>query len=166
MPRTVTMKGQTLELTGPELKIGVKAPAFSLLDQDMNVVTLADFPRKIKVLSVTPSLDTPVCDLQIRRFNQEATKHLEAVVLNISMDLPFAIKRFCSANGLDRVKALSDHRTADFGNDYGVLISGLRLLARAVIVIDSGDVVRFVQIVPELTEQPDYTGALECLANM
>jgi thiol peroxidase len=116
------------------------------------------------VISVTPSLDTPVCDMQARRFNQEASRFSDdVVIMNVSMDLPFAIARFCAAAGIDRVKAFSDHRDAAFGTAYGVLIKELRLLARSLFVLDRDNTARFVQIVPEVTQPPDYDGALAVL---
>lgn len=157
----VVMHGNPLTLTGTELKPGDKAPDFTVLDGELKEVGLKDFEGKIKIISVTPSLDTPVCDLQARRFNAEAVQlPADVVVINISMDLPFAISRFCTSAGIDKVKAFSDHRNASFGNTYGVLIKELRLLCRSIFIIDKKDVIRYVQIVPEITEQPDYERAL------
>lgn len=154
----VTIKGNPLTLIGSELKVGEKAPDFTVLNGDLKEVRLKDFAGKIKVISVTPSLDTPVCDMQARSFNHEATQLADnVVVLNISMDLPFAISRFCTTAGIDKVKVLSDHRDASFGNAYGVLIKELRLLARSVFVIDKNDVISYREIVPELTNPPDFT---------
>jgi thiol peroxidase len=154
----VTMKGDPLTLVGPAIKVGERAPGFVVLNKELKEVSLKDFDGKVKIVSVTPSLDTPVCDMQARRFNQEASQLGDNVaVLNISMDLPFAISRFCSAAGIDRVTVLSDHRDASFGASYGVLIKELRLLARAIFVIDKGDVVSYQEIVPELTNPPDFT---------
>jgi len=162
MSRVVTIKGNPLTIIGNELRVGDRAPEFSVLDADLKEVHLSDFKGKIKLISVTPSLDTPVCDMQARRFNQEAAKLPEdVVVLNISMDLPFAISRFCTTAGIDRVKAYSDHRDASFGNSFGVLIKELRLLARSIFIIDRIDTIRYIEIVPDLTEQLDYDKALE-----
>ncbi|MGD2079755.1 MAG: thiol peroxidase [Nitrospirota bacterium] len=161
MARTVTMKGQPLTLAGPELKVGDKAPGFRVLDRELNEVGLEDCGGKVRLLSVTPSLDTPVCDMQARRFNEEAAKLGDVSVFNISMDLPFAIDRFCTAAGIDKVQALSDHREASFGRAYGVLIEELRLLARSVFVVDRGDTIRYIEIVPEIKDHPDYEKALE-----
>ena len=166
MERTgvVTFRGNPLTLVGPALKAGDRAPDFVLLDQGLAPKTLADFAGKFKVISVTPSLDTPVCDLQIHWFNEDAAKQPKDVaVLNVSMDLPFAIKRFCATAGIDRAMALSDHREASFGTAYGVLMKELRLLARSVFIIDPENVIRYVQIVPEMTEEPDYEAALKAL---
>ena len=163
----VTIHGNSLTLIGPELKVGDQAPEFTVLDSDLKEVKLQEFKGKIKVISVTPSLDTPVCDLQARRFNQEAAGFAENVaVLNISMDLPFAIARFCNAAGIDKVKTLSDHRDASFGNAFGVLIKELRLLARAVFVIDKDDIIRLKEIVPEVTNHPDYDSAITLIKKM
>jgi thiol peroxidase len=163
----VTARGNPVTLTGPALKAGDRAPDFVVLDRELKETKLGDFKGKTKVISVTPSLDTPVCDMQARRFNEEAAKLPgDVVVLNISMDLPFAIDRFCTAAGIDRVKALSDHRDASFGMAYGVLIKELRLLARSVFVIDRDDVIRYVQIVPEISEHPDYERALESVRQL
>lgn len=163
----VTLQGNPLTLLGPELKLNTKAPDFRVLNQELSTITLSNFSGKIKVISVTPSLDTPVCDLQIRRFNQEASSLSEdVVVLNISMDLPFALARFCTTNSIDRVLALSDHRDASFGMNYGVLIKELRLLARAIFVIDKQDMLIYQQIVPELKDEPDYVTALAAVKNL
>jgi thiol peroxidase len=163
----ITFQGGPLTLIGPALRAGDKAPGFSVLDGELKPVSLKDFAGKTKIISVTPSLDTPVCDLQLRRFNAEAAKmSADTQVLNISMDLPFAISRFCTGAGIDRVRALSDHRDASFGAAYGVLIKELRLLARAVFVIDKNDITRYVEIVPEITNQPDYDKALDAASKL
>ena len=157
----VTFAGNPLVLIGEAVKVGDKAPDFTVVDKELKEVKLSDFAGKVKIVSVTPSLDTPVCDLQARKFNEEAQKLPDSVVvLNVSMDLPFAIARYCADAGLDRVKAFSDHRDASFGTSYGVLIKGLRLLARSIFVIDKENTIRYQQIVPEVTSQPDYDRAL------
>lgn len=157
----VTFAGNPLTLVGDEVKVGDKAPAFTVLDKDLREAKLSDFTRKVKIISVTPSLDTPVCDLQARKFNAEAGALGDQVaVINISMDLPFAIARFCTSAGIEKIRALSDHRDASFGNAYGVLIKELRLLSRSIFVIDSSDVIRYIEVVPEITNQPDYNKAL------
>ena len=131
----VTFAGNPLILIGDAVTAGDKAPDFTVVDKELNEVKLSDFVGKVKILSVTPSLDTPVCDLQARKFNEEAQKLPDTVVvLNVSMDLPFAIARYAADAGLDRVRAVSDHREASFGMAYGVLIKGLRLLARSIFV--------------------------------
>jgi len=163
----VSFKGAPLTLLGEEPKIGGKAGDFTVLDGELKEARLRDFTGKVKAISVTPSLDTPVCDMQARRFNEEAAKlPADVVILNISMDLPFAITRFCTAAGIDKVKAFSDHREASFGMAYGVLIKEIRLLARSIFIIDKNDVIRYIQIVPELTEHPDYDKALEELKRL
>lgn len=157
----VTAQGNAVTLIGAELKVGDKAPDFNVLDNDLKEVGLKDFTGKIKIISVTPSLDTPVCDMQARRFNQEAAKLPDdVVVLNISMDLPFAISRFCTTAGIDKVKSFSDHKYASFGNAYGVLIKELRLLARSIFIIDKDKVIRYIEIIPEITNHPDYDRAI------
>jgi thiol peroxidase len=163
----ITMKGKPLTLIGPDIRSGDQAPDFTAIDENLNVVNLGDFAGQTKIISVTPSLDTPVCDLQLRRFNREAASlPRDVVVLNISMDLPFAIKRFCSTAGIDRAKALSDHREASFGTAYGVLIKELRLLARSFFIIDKNNVVRYKEIVAEQSNHPDYEKALKALAEV
>ena len=163
----VTMNRNSVTLIGPDIKVGDKAPDFTVQNGELLDVKLSDFSGKTKVISVTPSLDTPVCDLQARRFNHEAASlpH-DVVVLNISMDLPFAISRFCTVAEIDRVKALSDHREASFGTAYGVLIKELRLLARSIFIIDKNNVVRYKEIVPEQSDHPDYDKALEAFGKI
>ncbi len=158
----VTIKGNPLTLIGPELKLGDKAPDFIAIDRELKEVRLKDFAGKIKIISVTPSLDTPVCDMQARRFNQEVSMLKDdVVVMNISMDLPFAISRFCTTAGIDKIKVLSDHRDAYFGSAYGVLIKELRLLARSIFVLDKSDVLKYREIVPEVTDPPDFRCPLD-----
>ena len=160
----VTFQGTPLTLMGAELRAGDQAPDFTLLDNELNEVRLSDFRGKTKVISITPSLDTPVCDMQARRFNEEAAKLPEdIVVFNVSMDLPFAISRFCTTAGIDKVKTLSDHRDASFGTAYGVLIKELRLLTRAIVILDKEDVIKYLEIVPEVTDQPDYAKAIQSI---
>jgi thiol peroxidase len=163
MERTgvITFLGGPLTLVGPEVKAGDKAPDFTVLDNGLGAKSLADFAGKTVVLSVTPSLDTPVCDAQLRKFNQAAAALGDDVaVLNVSMDLPFANKRFCSVAGIEKALTLSDHRDASFGNAWGVLIKELRLLARAIFVVGKDGVVKHAEIVPEVTHHPDYDAAL------
>ncbi|MCS7150628.1 MAG: thiol peroxidase [Caldimicrobium sp.] len=167
MERKVTLFGNPVTLIGNEVKVGDRAPDFLVLDKDLKEVKLSDFKGKIKLISVTPSLDTPVCDLQARTFNERASKLSEdIVILNISMDLPFAIARFCSAAGIEKVKVLSDHREASFGLAYGLLIKELRLLSRAVLIVDKDDIIRYIEIVPEVTNHPDYERAFEELSKV
>lgn len=169
MERTgiITMKGNPLTLVGPELKPGDKAPNFTVVDQNLAPKTLSDFEGKFKVISVTPSLDTPVCDLQIHWFNEDAANQpQEVAVINISMDLPFAIRRFCATAGIDKAVALSDHRDASFGTNWGVLIKELRLLARSIFIVDPANVIRYIQVVPEQSSEPDYETAIEALKKL
>jgi len=160
----ITMHGNPLTLVGNEVKAGDKAPDFSVIDLALKDKSLADYNGKVKLISVTPSLDTPVCDLQINQFEKDATGlSSDVAVLNISVDLPFAIKRFCSTGSVEMVAALSDHRSVSFGEAYGVLIKELRLLARSIFVIDKNDIVRYVQLVNEQTNEPDYDAAIEAV---
>lgn len=163
MERTglVTFKGNGVTLLGNPVKVGDKAPDFTALDKGLGAVKLSDFKGKTRVISVTPSLDTAICDTQLRTFNEAAAKLGDDVaMINVSMDLPFAIGRFCTTAGIDDVVTLSDHRDASFGQAYGVLIKELRLLARAVFVVDAQDVVRHAEIVPEVGSHPDYDKAI------
>jgi thiol peroxidase len=158
------MGGNPVTLTGPELEVGQSAPDFSVLDNSMEPKSLKDYGGKIKIISVVPSLDTKVCDMQTRRFNELAAGFSdEIVVLTISMDLPFAQERWCGAAGVDRVITLSDHRDGSFGENYGVLIKELRLLNRAVLIIDAEDKIRYFQLVKENHDLPDYDDALDAL---
>ena len=158
----ITFKGNPLTLVGSEVKKSDKATDFKVVDEALNEVTLKDFAGKIKLISVTPSLDTPVCDMQARNFENEATKFSDDVVfLNISVDLPFAISRFCKSNNITKIKTLSDYKERNFGENYGVLIKELQLLSRAVFIIDKEDIVRYVEIVPEVTNHPDYKKAID-----
>lgn len=158
----VTMKGKPLTLTGEKVKVGDKAPDFEVVANDLSQVKLLSFRGKVCIISSVPSLDTSVCDRMTRRFNQEAEGlGRDAAVLTISMDLPFAQKRWCGAAGVKNVQILSDHRQASFGKSYGVLIKELRLLARAVFVVDRQGVIRYAEIVKELTNEPNYEAALK-----
>ena len=144
----VTMKGNPITLMGTELQVGDQAPDFVAMDNDLNPVSFDSFRGKVCIISSVPSLDTPVCDMETRRFNDEAGRLGDDVeILTISMDLPFAQKRWCGAAGVDKVQTLSDHRDAAFGQAYGVLIKGLRLLARAVFVVDKEGTIRHIELV-------------------
>ena len=163
----ITFKGNPMTLLGPELKVGDKAPDFLVVDNGLAPVTLASSAGKIRIISAVPSLDTPVCDTETRRFNQEAATLPEnVVVLTVSLDLPFAQKRWCGAAGIDRVTTLSDYRERSFGNAYGVVIKELVLLARAIFVIDAGDTIRYIQIVPEVTTEPDYAAVIAAVKSL
>jgi len=160
MPK-VTFKGNPVTLIGPELRVGDAAPNFSVVDNGMGGVTLASYEGMVKIISAVPSLDTPVCDTETRRFNQEAATLPEGVaILTISADLPFAQKRWCGAAGIDKVVTLSDYRDRSFALAYGVLIDELKLLSRAIFVIDRNNVIRYIQLVPEVTHEPDYDAVL------
>jgi len=159
----VTFQGSPVTLLGPEIKVGDKAPEFRLLAIDMKEVRLSQSRGKVRLLSVVTSLDTPVCDLQTQRFEEEAGKLKDVVIYTISMDLPFAQARYCGAHNISNLQTLSDHREASFGTAYGVLIKELRLLSRAIFIIDRDDTVRYVEYVKEVTQHPDYEKALEAL---
>lgn len=160
----VTFKGSPLTLIGPELKKGDQAPNFQLLANDLSVVSLENFKGKTKLVSVVPSLDTPVCDMQTKRFNEEASKlPSDVVVLTVSADLPFAQSRWCGAAHADKIKCLSDHREVAFARAYGVLIKELRLLSRSIFVIGTDDRLQYIEYVKEITQHPDYEKALGSL---
>jgi len=163
----VTMKGNLITLMGTELQVGDKAPDFVAIDNDLNPVSFDSFRGKVCIVSSVPSLDTPVCDMETRRFNDEAGRLADDVeILTISMDLPFAQKRWCGAAGVDRVQTLSDHRDAAFGQAYGVLIKGLRLLARAVFVVDKEGTIRYMELVKEIASEPDYDSILTAVKEL
>ena len=163
----ITMKGNPLTLVGPKLSVGDSAPDVEILDNSLQPVKLSSFKGKVCVLSAIPSLDTPVCDMQTRKFNDEAGKLGDDVaILTISMDLPFAQTRWCGAAGVDKVTTFSDHRDAAFGEAYGVLIKELRLLARAIFVVDRQGAVQYIQLVKEVAEEPDYQAVLEAVKKL
>jgi thioredoxin-dependent peroxiredoxin len=160
-PGAVTFQGNPLTLLGKEVKAGDKAPAFQALDNGLSPVGLDAYQGKVVIISSVPSLDTPVCDLETRRFNEEAANlGKDVVILTVSMDLPFAQARWCGAAGVKNLTTLSDHKDAGFGSAYGLLIKELRLLARAVLVVDRKGDVRYVELVKEVTHEPDYDAAL------
>ncbi|MEX1017005.1 MAG: thiol peroxidase [Phycisphaeraceae bacterium] len=157
----VTFKGNPVTLEGNEVKVGQKAPAVQLVGTDLSGKSLSDYPGKVKLIVVVPSLDTSVCDTEVRKFNEEATSlGDDVVVLTVSMDLPMAQKRWCGAAGVDRVACLSDYKDHSFGKAWGVRIKELGLLARSVFVVDKDDTVQYVQLVPEIAQEPDYDEAL------
>jgi thiol peroxidase len=163
----VTFLGNPLTLKGTPVSVGDAAPDFTAQDNELNEVGLADFSGRTCVILSVPSLDTPVCDTEVRRFNTEAVKlGADVSVVVVSMDLPFAQQRWCGAAGVDRVTVLSDHRDASFGTAYGVLIAELRLLARAVFVVDSDGVVSYSELVGEISEEPDYDAALAAVTSL
>lgn len=153
----VTMRGNPLTLVGKEVRTGGMAPDFVTLDPDLTPVKLSSYRGKICIISSVPSLDTPVCDMETRKFNEEASKLGGKIqILTISMDLPFAQKRWCGAAGVNKLQTLSDHKDAEFGLAYGVLIKELRLLARAVFLVDQKGTLRYNQLVKEITNEPNY----------
>ncbi|NMD70758.1 thiol peroxidase [Bacillus sp. DNRA2] len=158
---SITFKGNPVTLLGQEIKVGEKAPNFTVLANDLSPVTLENSKGSVRLISVVPSLDTGVCDAQTRRFNEEAANLGNVQILTVSVDLPFAQKRWCGAAGIDKVQTVSDHRDLSFGEAFGVAIQELRLLARAVFVIDSNDVVTYAEYVSEATNHPNYEAAIE-----
>jgi thiol peroxidase len=162
----VTMKGKPLTLVGGEVNVGDKAPDFQVVDTNLSPVNFSSFRGKACVISAVPSLDTPVCDVETRRFNEEAGKLGDDVaIITISMDLPFAQKRWCGAAGVDKLVTLSDYKDASFGTAYGVLIKELRLLARSVFVVDRNGVVQYKELVKEISNEPDYEAALKVVGD-
>jgi thiol peroxidase len=158
--RTTTLKGNPLQLAGPQLRPGDQAPDFKVVDSTLQEIDLAKTGRGVRIFSVLPSLDTPVCDAQTRRFDAEAEKLSDVRIFTISMDLPFAQKRWCGNYGVNRVTMLSDHRSGSFGEQYGTLIPDLRIESRAIFVIDAENKLRHVEYVKEVGEHPDYEAAL------
>jgi thiol peroxidase len=166
-PNAVTLRGKPLTLVGPELQVGDKAPDFRLMNTDFQPVTLKDFAGKIRIISSVHSLDTDVCSRETQRFNQLAAQMGDdVVILTVSMDLPFAQKRWCGAHGVDRVVTLSDYLDHSFGFNYGVRIKELGLLARVVFIVDRDGVIRYIQRVPEIAQEPDYDDVLRALARI
>jgi thiol peroxidase len=163
----VTFKGNPLTLLGPEIRVGDRVPEFQVLGQDLAPVKLSDAKGKVRLISVVPSLDTPVCDAQTRRFNEEAARLPSGVeIWTISMDLPFAQRRWCGAAGIDRIKVLSDHREASFGLAFGCLVKELRLLARSIFIVDQQETIRHVEYVREVTTHPNYDAALAAVRKL
>ncbi|MED3662548.1 thiol peroxidase [Ureibacillus sp. FSL K6-8385] len=163
----VTFKNKPVTLLGNEVKVGDQAPDFTVLANDLTPVTLKDSEGKIRLFATVPSLDTGVCDAETRRFNEEAAKlGDDVIVYTVSVDLPFAQKRWCGAAGIDRVVTVSDHKDLSFGKAYGVVIEELRLLARAVFVVDREGVVRYVEYVPEVTNHPNYEAAIAAVKEL
>jgi len=157
----ITLKGNPMTLLGTMPAAGDKAPGFSLKDQAMADKTLADYAGKVKIISVVPSVDTPICDIETKRFNEEAASLGDSIViLTVSVDLPPAFKRWCGASGVDKVELLSDFKDHNFGVDYGVRIKEIGLLARCLFVVDKDDTVQYVQLVPEVADEPDYDAVL------
>jgi thiol peroxidase len=155
-----TLRGNPLTVLGPALKPGEKAPDFKAVDDSLKALDLAGTGNGVRIFSVVPSLDTPVCDAQTKRFNEEAGKLPDVQIYNFSMDLPFAQKRWCGAFGVDHVKMVSDHRDGSFGQAYGTLIKDLRIMSRAIFVVDKNNVIRYVEYVKEVGDHPNYEAAL------
>ena len=164
-PGATTLKGNPLTLVGPELKPGDKAPNFSVVDNALKPVTLQDTGHTVRIFSVVPSLDTPVCDAQTKRFNEEAASLPNVEIFTVSMDLPFAQKRWCGAFDVNKVKMLSDHKDASFGSNYGTLIKELRIESRAIFVLDLRNQIRHVEYVKEVADFPNYEAALSAARN-
>jgi thioredoxin-dependent peroxiredoxin len=159
-PGATTMRGKPLTLIGPELKAGQKAPDFEAVGDGLQPANLGTTGQAVRIFSVVPSLDTPVCDAQTKRFNEEAAKLTGVEIYSVSMDLPFAQKRWCGAYGVDKVKMLSDHRSGSFGEHYGTLIKDLRIESRAIFVVDKDNTIQHVEYVKEVAEHPNYEAAL------
>ena len=163
----ITLEGNTVTLRGKQIAVGDTAPDFKAVTRDMNDAHLSDYKGKIRIVTSFPSLDTSVCDLQVKEFNKQAASLTDDVkIIGISMDLPFAQARFCDSFSITNVTLLSDYKYHSFAEQYGLLINELRLLARTVIIIDKSDVVKYVQIVDEVTHAPDYTDALTQLKTL
>jgi len=163
----ITFKGNSMSVCGPALRVGDPAPDFQVVDNGLQPVTKQTAAGKVQLITVVPSIDTPVCDTMSRRFNQEAAQLPESVeVYTVSLDLPFAQKRWCGAAGIERVKMLSDYQERSFGLNYGVLIKELKLLARAIFVIDQAGKIAYQEIVKEVTDEPDYAAALAAVRSL
>lgn len=159
-PGATTLRGNPKTLIGPELKPGDKAPDFTAVDNALNPVSLKDTGNAVRIFSVVPSLDTPVCDAQTKRFNEEAAKLPDIAIYTVSMDLPFAQKRWCGAFAVDKVKMLSDHKDGSFGSSWGTLIKELRIHSRAIFVVNRDNSLRYVEYVKEVADHPNYDAAL------
>ncbi len=159
----VTFAGNPVTLTGDEIKVGNKAPEFTGTNQKLEPVSLSSFIGKTVVIAIYPSIDTGVCQSQNRKFNEIASKLNDVVVLSVSLDLPFAQKRFCATEGLDNIVTLSDYKDREFGNKYGFFIKELALLARGTVIIDKEGIIRLIEVVPEITTEPDYDATLKIL---
>ncbi|MCL2673270.1 MAG: thiol peroxidase [Alphaproteobacteria bacterium] len=161
--REIKMGHKTITVLGDEVKVGDKAPDFTVLDKELHPVKLSDFKGRTVVINSVPSVDTSVCDIQVKRFNQEAAGLKDVAIMSISVDLPFALARYCAAEGINAVKTTSDHRELDFGTKYGLVIKDMRLLSRAVIVVDGNGIVRYAQYVQDITHTPDFDRALAAI---
>lgn len=161
-----TFLGNPLTLLGKEVKVGDKAPAFTCLNDDLTPFTLDDVAGKVKLISVVPSIDTGVCEMQTIRFNKEASELTDVAVITISCDLPFALGRFCGAKKIENSLTVSDHKDTSFGLNYGFLIEELRLLNRGIVVIDKENVIQYVEYVAENTNHPNYDKVLEVVKSL
>ncbi|MFC1808935.1 thiol peroxidase [Candidatus Omnitrophota bacterium] len=160
----VTFQGNHLTLEGSQIEVGKPAPAFTAVDGELKPVTLADFEGKVKVINTFPSIDTPVCNLQLKEFNKRATSLGEdVVIIAVSKDLPFALNRFCEANSIANVKVLSDYQESSLGLAYGLLIKELKLLTRSIVIVDKSNTIQYIQIVDEIANEPNYDEAMEAL---
>jgi thiol peroxidase len=159
-PGATTLRGDPKTLIGPELKPGDPAPDFDVVDSNLKPVSLTSTGNHVRIFSVIPSLDTPVCDAQTKRFNEEAAKLPSVDIFTVSMDLPFAQKRWCGAFGVDKVKMLSDHKDGSFGSHYGTLIKELRIESRAIFVVGTDNTIKHAEYVKEVADFPNYETAL------
>lgn len=163
--KKITFAGNEMPVVGNEIKVGDKAPEFTALKADLSPLKLSDFSGETVVISVAPSIDTGVCAKQTAKFNSEATT-LGVNIIAISCDLPFALGRFCAAEGIDKITTVSDHRTLEFGEKYGFIMEPLRLLARGVVIVDKEGTVQYVEYVPEVTDEPNYEAAIEAIKKL
>jgi len=163
----VTFGGNPVTLIGNEIKVGLKAPEFTAIDGSLKPINSSSFAGKVRLISIFPSIDTGVCSTQNRKFNQEAAQFGDKVAfIAISADLPFALKRFCGAEGIDNLIPLSDHMNMDFGKNYGFQISELRLLARGVVIVGADDIIKYIEILPEIGNEPNYEAAISELKKL
>jgi len=165
-PGATTMRGRPLTLVGPELKAGDKAPDFDAVNDSLQPINLQGTGDGVRIFSVLPSLDTPVCDAQTKRFNEEAAKLPGVQFYTVSMDLPFAQKRWCGAYGVDKVKMVSDHKSGSFGEQYGTLIKDLRIESRAIFVVDQNNTIKHAEYVMEVADHPNYDAALDAARSL
>lgn len=162
----ITFGGNPLTLSGPLSKVGNLAPDFTAISKDLSPFKFSDTKGKLRVISVVPSIDTGICDAQTRRFNQEAANYNDVEIITISVDLPFALDRYCGAAGIDKIQTVSDHKDLDFGKKYGFVVDELRLLSRGIIIVDKDDTIKYVEYVSEIAEHPNYDKAFEELKKL
>jgi thioredoxin-dependent peroxiredoxin len=167
MAATVTFQGNPLTLEGRAVKVGMQAPLFKVVNGELKPKTLADFKGMVKIITTFPSVDTPVCNLQLKAFNKKAAElGKDVVILAVSKDLPFAQNRFCEANGIKSVQVLSDYQESSLALAYGLLIKELKLLARSILIIDKQDIIQYIQIVGEISHEPNYDDAMKALKKL